>query len=595
MNISNLFIQSLTVGKIYQFYREKRLIVNRKYQRKLCWTIEEKRNFIDTILKGYPVPLFLLAEKENDQYEIVDGMQRLEAICSFIEQRYNLKDGYFNLQSTPLTMTLYNQNKLHQKTSIMLSTECAKFFEYPLSVSIFKADKKEVETIFKRLNSTGKHLSKQELRQAGITSKFAMLVNKISERIRGDSSDNKLQLNQMANISISNYKLNYGIHAKYIFWVKNEIIHVNELRYSRDEEIIAQLLILIKISLNNEWENSNSNLDGGILDKYYNYKMNPLDYSVSSESISMESFIENYGSDEIEKQFDKVFLEMEELIHKSGKTFRKLINKPKKENDCVNEFSTLFLALFKAIICENKTLKKEALIEKISTVSKELKYNSKTIKGIRNQMNMVYGLLSEGFINTDRNKDILLSDLPNQIRYLLQHSRTEGTLFDFKIGIVQLGGNKINEDTFQKIIKTLTAINNTGPKQKGYIFLGIADNEDDAIKYKRQYGVNYVMESGFPIMGVECDCMALKLTVDTYLHTLTEKIRQNKNIESGYRNHIVQNIRSVKMLGKTVILLTTNYNKVLTFGDRFYIRSGTDTKEVRGEEINSLFQSFYNN
>ncbi|WP_442951683.1 DUF262 domain-containing protein [Paenibacillus sp. GYB003] len=57
---------------------EGKLIVNRRYQRKLVWTKDEKSQLIDTMIKRYPLPLILLAEVEIDgvaKYEIIDGMQ----------------------------------------------------------------------------------------------------------------------------------------------------------------------------------------------------------------------------------------------------------------------------------------------------------------------------------------------------------------------------------------------------------------------------------------------------------------------------------------------------------------------------------------
>ena len=50
-------------------YKRHLILVNRKYQRKLVWTIEEKRAFIDTLLHGYPVPLFLFAKTGNGKEE----------------------------------------------------------------------------------------------------------------------------------------------------------------------------------------------------------------------------------------------------------------------------------------------------------------------------------------------------------------------------------------------------------------------------------------------------------------------------------------------------------------------------------------------
>ena len=90
-----LSIRSEPVQRIYNFYRSGYFFVNRRYQRKLIWTLEEKQAFLDSILKGYPVPIFLLAQttvNSNQVFEIIDGMQRLNAIVSFIEGEYNYDD-----------------------------------------------------------------------------------------------------------------------------------------------------------------------------------------------------------------------------------------------------------------------------------------------------------------------------------------------------------------------------------------------------------------------------------------------------------------------------------------------------------------------
>ena len=52
----------VSVQEIYRRYRENQIVVNRKYQRKLVWSETEKVCLIDSILKGYPIPLILFAE-----------------------------------------------------------------------------------------------------------------------------------------------------------------------------------------------------------------------------------------------------------------------------------------------------------------------------------------------------------------------------------------------------------------------------------------------------------------------------------------------------------------------------------------------------
>lgn len=215
-----LSIKSMTVNQVYSLYVERKLKVNRQYQRKLCWTIEEKRNFIDTVSNGYPVPLFLLAIDECGVYEIIDGMQRLDALCTFIEQKYELRDGYFNLESMPDTLQLKRKGVLKQGRQILSIEKCKDIANYPLPISVFPARDSSIEEVFKRINSTGKHLSSQELRQIGVQTEYATLVRQLSSEMRGDYSEDTLLLNDMSNISLSNYRLKYAINVNDVFIIK---------------------------------------------------------------------------------------------------------------------------------------------------------------------------------------------------------------------------------------------------------------------------------------------------------------------------------------------------------------------------------------
>ena len=84
-----------SVLELYRQYRTEKLIVNRRYQRKLVWTKQEKAALIESVLLGYPIPLILLAEVESQDesetaFEIIDGMQRLNALFSFIENEFSI-------------------------------------------------------------------------------------------------------------------------------------------------------------------------------------------------------------------------------------------------------------------------------------------------------------------------------------------------------------------------------------------------------------------------------------------------------------------------------------------------------------------------
>lgn len=56
---------------------------------------------IDSIIKGYPIPLILFAEYTDtdgkNKYEILDGLQRLNAIVGFIENAFPWGEKYFDI------------------------------------------------------------------------------------------------------------------------------------------------------------------------------------------------------------------------------------------------------------------------------------------------------------------------------------------------------------------------------------------------------------------------------------------------------------------------------------------------------------------
>ena len=56
---SGLSIKGESIQSLYGSYLKEMFLVNRRYQRKLVWTVEEKRSFINSIVNGYPVPLVL--------------------------------------------------------------------------------------------------------------------------------------------------------------------------------------------------------------------------------------------------------------------------------------------------------------------------------------------------------------------------------------------------------------------------------------------------------------------------------------------------------------------------------------------------------
>ena len=345
---SGLTIKGESIQSLYGSYLKEAFLVNRRYQRKLVWTVEEKRSFINSIVNGYPVPLILLAEVSLDserKLEIIDGMQRMNAIMSFIDQEFDLDGEYFDLDTMADTKILKDTNQIQQKYKALDRNVCAEIVRYQIPLSVFKeSGDSHIDEVFRRLNSGGKHLSKQELRQAGAISNFASIVRKLSSNIRGDSSASDiLDLNSMKNISITNRELDYGISVDDIFWVKNNIITKEDLRQSKDEEVMADLVA---------WVSSEKGIrsSSDILNQLYGFSK--IDESESSLASNMEIQIQKLNAEVIISNIQNVFDELIKVVETSGKTFNRLLFE-NQQAKIARYFQVVFYAFYHLIVKEN--------------------------------------------------------------------------------------------------------------------------------------------------------------------------------------------------------------------------------------------------
>ena len=586
---TELSIKPMTITQIFNLYMSKKLVVNRQYQRKLCWTIEEKRNFIDTISHGYPVPLFLFAVDSDGNYEIIDGMQRLDAICSFIEQKYELKDGYFNLKTMPDTIALLENGLINQKGSgsagILDAEVCRNIANYPLPVSMFSLEDDEVEEVFKRINSTGRHLSNQELRQVGVNTSFARLVRTLSQRIRGDDSEPILKLNDMSKISLSNHRLPYSIAISNTFWIRNKIFTSFNLRQSRDEEVIAMIVVNMLSDSKKFLFNSN------VLNKYYGYDKNPLAADIPEEVNRIQICIDRVGEERVIQQFERVLSCIEDMIIHSNSNFRDIIGASSNLSDIGIQFEMIFLTIYRLMFIEGKNrCDIDGLFKSLNSYSQIGNRISKN--QVISTYKSIYGVIESNFEKDDL-VDPATDDWTRQTTNIIQKSRTEQTLYDFKIGFFDLESKKFNKNIFNKVLKTLTAINNVGPNKKGYVIIGVADKEEDAEKYTETVNLDYFrLEGHFPVVGIDHEANLSGETIDIYTKNIKERIKHSKYLEDDYKIHLLENIRTPLLYDRQLIVLETNFNEPVQYDNAYYEREFTDVKQVPASETRRLFSKF---
>ncbi|HBV9606720.1 TPA: DUF262 domain-containing protein, partial [Klebsiella pneumoniae] len=297
-------VESKSVQNLFSMYKNGEFIVNRRYQRKLVWLMEEKEKFINSLLHNYPIPMVLTSrfiDTEYNGYEILDGLQRLNAITSFIENEFSVGGKYFDLASTAQTLELLKSGSVQQKNPTLSIEECSNILNYPVPISVTQYKNSEfIDETFRRINTGGRKLSNHDIRQAGALGEFPMLVSELASFIRRDKSrTNLVNLSNIKSISISNKKMNYGININDVFWVKHGIINHENIRCSRDEELVAYITSYVL-------DKDNSSTSSVYLDKVYD--------SNSSAAASLTTKINAYGKEELTNRIKHVFEQIGKIL-----------------------------------------------------------------------------------------------------------------------------------------------------------------------------------------------------------------------------------------------------------------------------------------
>ncbi len=583
-----LSIRSESVQRIYNFYVNNLFYVNRRYQRKLVWTIEEKRAFIDSIVKGFPVPIILLAETEKQKtsvFEIIDGMQRLNAVTSFIEGEFDLEGKYFNLQTMVESKSQLDQGLIKQKYPILDRTQCEIIASYILPLSVYSFDDNEkVDEVFRRINSNGKHLSRQELRSAGATATYPDLVRRISSEIRTDTSASDiLILNTMKYISITNKELEYGIKIDDIFWVKNSVLTKEMVRESKDEEIVADIvayMLLDKPSSSSE-----------ILDQYYGLRQ-------GIKRNDIENALRKNNPELIQKQFVKIYNEIRNILMESEQKFNELISDQKLQS-VPRYFQVIFLSIYELYFCEQMEIfdykKMISCLQNINHHINITRGGNWSSKNKTSNIDAVKGIIRKCFKFRDK-VDPAIDSWLTEFETLLTQSKTEQSLYDFKQGFTKLDGSgEFDENNFNKIIKTLTAMANYLPNATGHISVGVADHDNDATRVKSIYGVEPIEYKHFKITGIEHEAIRLKGDIDRFFQWLIQQI-QSQPIEQSVKDNIGRNIKLINYHEKDIVIFTIrSQNDPIAYDGKYYQRIGANTDEISIQEYPNLFRRFSQN
>ena len=574
--MADLVSQPTSIQSVYALYREGKIFVNRRYQRKLVWTQKEKQKLIESIMNKYPIPAILFAEKEGpySTYEIIDGLQRLHAIVSYIENQFSLEGGkYFNIEAFPTAKSFSEDGffEAYKGPDVITNKEVSTILDYSIALSVMRnATEEEINDVFDRINTYGHRLSDQERRQAGVQNEFSNLVRNLSCQFRGDVSAETLLLQEMPSISIAlpMSKHRYEIKAEEVFWVQQGILRATDLRDSLDEQCIADIVACIvggKII-----ERSKD-----ILDEIYSKN--------STESERIESALEVYGAEKIS---DEIRYCVDEILkvcnHGDNIKLRNLIFEERNTNAFPSVFAAIIIAFHEIIIKENKKIHNyDDVKNALKGISERVNTGKKgtSEKERRKNIDTIKGLIHKSFIE-DKNisKIIYNNHTVIDIEGAIRRSEIETSCYELKQGMLTLEKvPKKDKNIFDKVTKTICAIANIGPLSFGKIIIGVADKESDADRVKQIYKIDPQKIGNKYIVGINREANQLKITKEGYFNLWKNEIKNSKLSES-LKSDVLSNMDYNNFHGLGVIIISIPSQKELSYWDeKVFVRESDDT------------------
>lgn len=186
---NSLVIQQsdFSLAAIFDMVNRQSIDVSPHYQRRDRWHPEKQSALIESFLLNVPVPPVYLSEDEYGQYSVIDGKQRITAICDFLSGALKLKglkkfpelDG-LNFPDLPSPL----QNALTVRPYIRVTT------------LLKQSDDQLKYEVFLRLNTGGDTLKAQEIRNVAYSGSFNEMLFELAEspflrdrlKINGDKS-----------------------------------------------------------------------------------------------------------------------------------------------------------------------------------------------------------------------------------------------------------------------------------------------------------------------------------------------------------------------------------------------------------------------
>lgn len=172
--------KTFSISQVNQMIIDGEVDLSPDFQRGFVWTdITRKSRLIESLLLRIPIPVFYFSQDEEGLFQVVDGVQRLTVINSFMNNEFKLK----NLEYLTECNDKWFKNDKAKPEDNLDSMFTRRIQQTQLFINVIdpQTPGKVKYDIFKRINTGGKALNNQEIRNCLARAKTRNLLRELSD------------------------------------------------------------------------------------------------------------------------------------------------------------------------------------------------------------------------------------------------------------------------------------------------------------------------------------------------------------------------------------------------------------------------------
>ncbi len=384
-----------------------------------------------------------------------------------------------------------------------------------------------------------------------------------------------LPLQSMPSISIDLPKSNHGyeVKAEDVFWVDQGVLRSTDLRDSLDEQYIADIVACIV-------QGQPIDRSKDALDEIYN--------KGTEQSERILSALEVYGANKVT---DEIKYCLDELLKVcsvgEAVKLRDLIFATRNTNAFPSVFAVILLAFHELIVGGKKKIAdysgvKSALRNLSTRIGQGRKATAPEER--RKNIDAVKGIIGPHFVKeANIAQQIYSNHTTIDIEGVIRRSEIELANYELKQGLLFLieGGGE-DPQVIEKVVKTICAIANIGPKSTGKILIGVSDKESDAARVKKIDKIEAKKIGKRFVVGVSREAKRLGISTEKYFSKWKDGIKKSK-LTPALRDTVLSNLDYNDFYGLGVIVITIPPQPALSYlGDDLYWRNGDSTEVATG-------------